>query len=133
MSQEHLDATHLALEAFNRRDIDGYLAHMEEDVEAASRLVSVEGAFRGHDGIRRWMESIFNVWPDVRAEIGEAEDLGDATLIELKLRGQGVGSEVPLEWIVWQAARWREGKVFWWASFTTRRDALRALDAARRD
>jgi ketosteroid isomerase-like protein len=127
MSQELVDATYRGLDAFNRRDIDAYLALMEEDVEAVSRLVSVEGSFCGHDGIRRWMQSIFNVWPDVSAEIGVAEDLGETTLIRLDLRGRGAGSEIPLEWTVWQAAKWRAGKVHWWASFNTRAEALKAI------
>jgi ketosteroid isomerase-like protein len=128
MSQELVDATHRGLDAFNRRDIDAYLALMEDDVEAVSRLATMEGSFCGHDGIRRWMHSIFNVWPDATAKIREAEDLGDTTLFCLDLHGHGAGSEIPLEWTVWQAARWRGGKVYWWASFNTRAEALEAIN-----
>jgi hypothetical protein len=103
---------------------------MEDDVEAVSRLAGMEGGFHGHDGIRRWMESIFNVWPDVIAEIGEAQDVGEVTLISLRLRGRGAGSDIPLEWTVWQVARWRAGKVYWWASFDTRAEALKAVRSA---
>jgi ketosteroid isomerase-like protein len=131
MSKEHLEAIHRGLEAFNRRDVDAYLALMHDDVEAVSRLAIVEGGFHGHDGIRSWLENIFTVWPDVTAEIGEAEDFGDVTLICLHLRGSGSGSDLPLEWTVWQAARWRDGKVCWWASFNTRAEALKAADLPR--
>jgi hypothetical protein len=46
MSQDLLDATYRGLDAFNRRDIDAYLALMEEDVEAVSRLAIMEGSRR---------------------------------------------------------------------------------------
>jgi hypothetical protein len=59
--------------------------------------------------------------------IRDAEELGDTTLFRLDIRGQGAGSEIPLEWTVWQAAKWRGGKVYWWASFNTRAEALKAI------
>ena len=55
----------------NRRDLDAYLALMDEDVEAVSRIVAVEGGMHGHDGIRRWWESWFDVFPDYKVEIVE--------------------------------------------------------------
>ena len=127
MSQENIDATYRGLEAFNERDYDGYVALMTEDVEADSRLATMEGAFHGHDGIRRWLDSIFNTWPDVIASIGEAQDLGDVRLYSLTMRGRGAGSDVPLESKIWQVARWRGDKVCWWASFNTRDEARAAV------
>jgi ketosteroid isomerase-like protein len=126
MTPENVELVHRALEAFDRRDMDAYLALMADDVEAESRLASVEGGFRGHDGIRRWWDNMFVVWPDVRAKVVEAEGHGDLTLIRLDLRGHGAGSDVPLEWTVWQVAKWQGGKCVRWTSFSTRAEALEA-------
>jgi hypothetical protein len=133
MSQENVSKIFRGLDAFNRRDMDGYLALMEEEVETDLRVASVEGGFHGHDGIRRWWESIFNVWPDVAAEISEAQDFGDVTLFSLRLHGHAAGSDLPLDWRTWQIARWRLGKVSWWASFNTRGEALKAVGISAQD
>jgi hypothetical protein len=70
------------------------------------------------------MQLIFGTWPDVVADMEEPEDLGDVTVFRLVMRGTGAGSDVPLEWAVWQVAKWRDGKVCRWASFNTREEAL---------
>jgi ketosteroid isomerase-like protein len=43
MSQENVELGYRVFDAFNRRDLDGFLALMDEDVEAISRLAAVEG------------------------------------------------------------------------------------------
>ena len=42
MSQENVELTYRAIDAFNRRDLDAYLALMDDDVEAVSRLGAIE-------------------------------------------------------------------------------------------
>ena len=54
MSQENVQLTRRAFEAFKDRDLDGLLAMMADDVEAFPILAGMEGGYRGHDGIRRW-------------------------------------------------------------------------------
>jgi ketosteroid isomerase-like protein len=39
MSQENVELTYRAFDAFNRRDFDAFLALMDDDVEVFSRLV----------------------------------------------------------------------------------------------
>jgi hypothetical protein len=50
MSRENVEATERAIEAFNRRDLDAFLALAHPDAEH----VALAGeAYRGHDGLRR--------------------------------------------------------------------------------
>jgi hypothetical protein len=47
MSQENVELTRRAFEAFKERDLDGLLAMLDDDVEAFPRLAAVEGGYRG--------------------------------------------------------------------------------------
>ena len=82
MSQENVELARRAFDAFNRRDFDAFLELMDPEVEAASQLVAIEGGYRGHEGIRRWWESVFEVFPDFTLGVVEVRDLGDLTLSE---------------------------------------------------
>jgi ketosteroid isomerase-like protein len=127
MSQQNVELYHRCVDAFNRRDLDAFLALMDDEVEAVSRLAAIEGGLRGHDGIRRWWASWFDVWPDYRLDVVEVRDLGDATLAMLRALGHGAGSDVPFEDNPWQLARWRGGKCVLWRVFNTRDEAFKAV------
>jgi ketosteroid isomerase-like protein len=133
MSQENVDLYRRCVDAFNRRDLNAFLALMDDDVEAVSRLVAIEGGLRGHDGIRRWWESWFDVWPDYEIEVVEVRDLGDVTLANLRALGHGAGSDVPFEDRAWQLARWRRGKCVLWRVFNNRTEALEAAGLSEQD
>jgi ketosteroid isomerase-like protein len=126
MSQENVDLSYRSFDAFNRRDIDAYLALVDDEVEAVPRAGAMEGSYHGHDGIRRWWNDLFDVFPDFNMEVGEMRDLGDLTLATLQLRGRGAGSDTPAEEMVWFVARWRRGKCVWWRTFSSRDEALEA-------
>ena len=80
MSQENVELTRRAFEAFKDRDLDGLLAMMADDVEAFPILAGMEGGYRGHDGIRRWWTGLLGTFPDFSAEVVELRGLGDSTL-----------------------------------------------------
>ena len=133
MSQENVELYHRCVDAFNRRDLDALLAVMDDDVEVVSRLVAIEGSLNGHDGMRRWWKSWFDVWPDYKIEVVEVRDLRDVTLATLRALGHGAGSDVPFEDLAWQLARWRRGKCVLWRVFNNRDEALEALDLSEQD
>jgi ketosteroid isomerase-like protein len=126
VSRGNVELHHRAVEAFNRRDLDALLAVMDPEVTSNPRLASVEGSFRGHDGIRSWWDNLLDAFPDFSAEIVEMDDLGDVTVAAVRTRGHGAGSETPLDQKIWQVARWQEGKCVWRGTFETRAEALEA-------
>jgi ketosteroid isomerase-like protein len=99
---------------------------MDDDVEAVSFLVAMEGAYPGHAGIRRWWHHLFDVSPDYAVEVVEVRDSGDQTLATLHNRGQGSSSGTPFEASLWMLGRWRRGKCFWWQAFGDKDEALEA-------
>jgi ketosteroid isomerase-like protein len=129
MSQENVELLRRSVIAFNRRDLDAYLALMDDDVEGIPRAVAMEGGdyYHGHDGVRRWWKDLFDVFPDFTVEAVEVRDLGDSTLAALRGLGRGAGSEAPFEDTFWGTHRWRRGKCVWWRFFQTRSEALEAV------
>src|SRR6266566_3235276 len=129
MSEENVRLVYEVIDAFNRRDLDAYLALMDPEVEFTPYEVWVQGGqpYRGHAGIRRWWNDTFQVLPDLKAEVYEVRDLNDRTFVNGCLRGQGVGSGAPIERTMWLAIEWREGMEVWWCAFGSEAEALKAV------
>jgi ketosteroid isomerase-like protein len=127
MSQANVELTHQAYDAFNRRDIDAFLGIMAADVKAFPRQVAMEGAYRGHAGIRRWWADLLGVFPDFAIEVVEVRDLGDVTLSALRFLGHGADSDTPFVDTVWMVGDWRDKKVVRWRVLSTEAEALEAV------
>jgi ketosteroid isomerase-like protein len=133
MSQESVELTLRTYDAVNRRDLDALLALMDDDVEAVSRLARVEGGYHGHDGVRRWWESVFAVWPDYSIEVLEMFHLGDLTIAALRTRGHAARSGMEMPETLWHVTRLRRGKCVWWRTFATRAEAFKAVGLSEPD
>jgi hypothetical protein len=127
MSRENVELSHRAAEAFNRRDLDAYLATQAEDVEGVPLATDMEGQYRGHGGTRRWWAAQFDSFPDLTIEVVQMTDPGDLTIAELRMRGHGAGGAVPVDVTIWRVSRWRDGKCVWWATYRSEAEALEAV------
>ena len=127
MSHENLDLALLMYEAFNRRDLDAVLALMHDEVEIEPRLGVLEGDYSGHEGVRRWWNSLLDFIPDYTAEVEELHDLGDMTLGCIRGRGHGAASSAPLAETWWQSISWRDGLCVWWRNFATEAEAVETM------
>jgi ketosteroid isomerase-like protein len=131
MSQENVDLTRRAFQAFEDRDLEAVLATLDDDVEAFPILAGMEGSYRGHDGIRRWWAGLLGTFPDFRAEIVELHDFGDSTMAVLRLRGHGVGSNTPVDAAAWHVSHFRDGKCIGWRVYASEREALEAVGLSK--
>ncbi len=129
MSKRNVELNYQVIDAFNRRDLDAFLALNDLDVEFVPALRGVEGgdSFRGHEGVRLWWEDLHSVFHDFRVEVVEVVIVGDVTVSRLCIRGRGTDSNAPIEQTNWQATAWLNGKVIWWRTF---RSEAKALEAA---
>jgi len=129
MSQENVELTYQAYDAFNRRDLDAFLENVDPAVEFRSLLVGMEGSYHGREGIRRYWQDLATVSPDFTVEVVEVRDFGDRTLTELKARGHGAGSHILVEQTVWSVARAPASgeKADWIGNFATEEEALKAV------
>jgi ketosteroid isomerase-like protein len=129
MSRENVELLHQAIDAFNRRDLDGFLATNDPGVEFTpyERALEGLGPYRGHDGIRTWWEDSFEALPDLSAELHEVRDLGKMTFARGRLRGAGAGSGASFERTLWLVNEWHDKKVVWWHAFESEAEALEAV------
>jgi ketosteroid isomerase-like protein len=128
MSEENVELVHRAHDAFNRRDLDAFLAFMDPGVELTTRFMELEGApyYRGHDGVREWWRTLFGIFPDFSTEVLDVRDLGACVIAAVRVRGHGVEGGAPFEEVLWQACELRHGKATWWRNFASEAEALEA-------
>jgi hypothetical protein len=114
------------IDAFNRRDLDAFMALTHVQIDVDSQLVATEG---GHQrpGLSRGWESFLGAFRDINLEVEELRDLGDVTLAHMRGCGRGADSATPLIDFVWVPMRWRDGKLIWWRNCSTEADALAAM------
>jgi ketosteroid isomerase-like protein len=127
MSQDNVDVVRATFDAFQRRDLDTFLSHMDPEVEYRSLILEVEGVYHGHDGMRAWWDSVLAVFPQWNPEIQDARDLGQQVLSRVRAEGRGTGSGIPLERDIWHLAEIRGGRMTSSAFFRTEREALEAV------
>ena len=128
MSEENVERIRRGFDAFNRRDLDAFLALTDPEVELSTRFREMEGDsyYRGHDGVREWWRDLLAIFPDFSMEVLELRDLGDSGIVALRVRGHGLDSGVPFEETMWAAGEWRDGKMTRWRNFGSEAEALEA-------
>jgi ketosteroid isomerase-like protein len=128
MSQENVELLRRAVDAFNRRDLDAYLALQDAAVEFSpfERAVEGLGPYVGHQGIRSWWEDSFAALPDLSSHLDEVRDLGNITVARGRLVGQGAASGARFDRTLWMVVAWRDGKTVWWRAFGSEAEALEA-------
>ncbi|HYH62322.1 MAG TPA: nuclear transport factor 2 family protein [Solirubrobacterales bacterium] len=133
MSQENVESYRRLAKAFESRKLDAFLTFFDPDADFAPRSAAVHGGspFHGHEGIRDWWESMFSVFSDYVAEIDEVRDLGSVTFGRARLRGQGMGSGVPMEQAQWHVVEWRDGLIINWRTFPSEAEALTAAGMSK--
>jgi ketosteroid isomerase-like protein len=124
---DNVELTRRAYEAFNSRDWKAFAAIAHPDIEVESRLVAMEGGYRGERGLRDWREAIMGFLPDYTVEVQEIRDLGNLVLVRSLGTGHGAASETPVHDPFWQVLEWREGKCVWWRNCSTEAEANEAI------
>lgn len=126
MPGENVELAKEALSALNRRDLEGYLALIDPEVEFVSLVAEAEGqTYRGHAGVRDWWNRVAGALGGIHFEADQIQDFGETMVVRLVATGRV--SEVEVSQAMWGAYRLREGKVLWWTVFRTEDQALEAL------
>ena len=120
--------------ALSGEDVESYIAQCTEDVEFIPIMALLEGrVYRGHDGVRQWLEDLRYDWEMFKPIPDSVEALGGGHFLVLgrwdaRARGSGVELEgQPAAWLMHR----RDGKVARLQTFTNREEALEAAERIR--
>jgi ketosteroid isomerase-like protein len=126
MSQENVELFWEGIDAVRRGDIETMLDGTSEDVVWIAARSAVEGAYHGHEGLRRFVADNADNFEVFEPDFTEVRDLGDRVLafgrFRIRARGSGVDTDFPVAGI----ATYRDGKLVRWEDFRERRLALEA-------
>jgi ketosteroid isomerase-like protein len=126
MSQENVEMFLEGTNALRRGDIEPILDRVSEDVVWIAARSAVEGAYHGHEGLRRFVADNAENFEVFEPRYDEVRDLGDRVLafgmFRMRARGSGVETTFPVAGI----ATYRDGKLVRWEDFRERRLALEA-------
>jgi len=128
VSQENVEIVRRAMDAYNRRDVDGFLESTTEDYllfTAVAGAVEV-GGIRGREGVRRYFDMLDEAWEEFRIIADEFRDLGDRVLGIGRTEGRGRVGGVPVDSPYAVVADFRDGKMWRARGFLDHGEALRA-------
>ncbi len=126
MSAERAALLREGYERINRRDLDGFLTRVHEDVEWTEQMLPDQKVFRGHEGVRRWFEHVTEAFTWGTLELISLEERGDDAVAEVLLHTTGIGSGVAVTATVFHVMRFRDGKIATITALPDRDEARRA-------
>jgi ketosteroid isomerase-like protein len=134
MSQENVEIVREHYEAFNRGDLDAYLAALDPEFEwqGPREIPDLAGTHHGPEGVRWYLSKLTEVFNDYRMVAEEFIDLdGERVLVFAREGGRGKGSGIAVQtnptghlWTV------RDGRPARLESYWERANALRAVGLA---
>jgi ketosteroid isomerase-like protein len=133
MSQENVEIVRRANDAFNRRDLDGWLEVWASDavLDWSNARVFDAGVYRGHREIRAFAEEFLAMWDEVRIELVDGPvEVRDGLLMAENvayLRGRdGIEVQARSAWLI----AIRDGEQTTLTMYQTKREALEAAGLA---
>src|SRR5436853_3634982 len=126
MSQENVELHRRAVEAFNARNIEAFVACCDPSIELHSTVAAVGGGvYKGHDGLRRWHRDLEEAVAEIGIEVEAYFDLGDHTVAFQVLHGSGRHSMAEVTMPVAAVVGWRDGLLIHFKAYLDREEALR--------
>jgi ketosteroid isomerase-like protein len=134
MSRENVVIVRRALEAHSRMDADAIVALCDPQVEYQSRITPVdEVTYQGHDGIRRYITRLVEVFDWIDVEPLEVLEDQDRALVTHRFRARGRGGGVEVEQVFFVAIEFRDGKLVRWKVSGSKNEALEAARLSEQD
>ena len=100
MPQDKVEVARRAVDAYNRRDVDGLFAELATpDFEWYPGIVRAlgGGGYRGREGVDRFAADTSENWAELQIIVEEFRDLGDRVLVLGRIKGRGRGSGTPVD------------------------------------
>jgi ketosteroid isomerase-like protein len=130
VSQENVETFKRAIDAYNRRDVEGLLETLDPEVEWYSALMVPMGGkatvFRGYEGIRELFRDLDEVLDEWHAEYPQIRDLGDQIVAIGWVRTRGRESGAETESPIGTVSDVKDGKAFRIRTYLDPKEALEA-------
>jgi ketosteroid isomerase-like protein len=100
ISKRNVELFHNGNAAINRGDVEYLVRHSTEDVVVIAARGAVEGAFVGHEGLRKFFADNAANFEVFQVRYQDVRDLGDDRVlaigtIHIRSRGAGVETDIP--------------------------------------
>jgi ketosteroid isomerase-like protein len=123
-----IDLVLRCFDAFTKRDIDTLLTMLAGDVQVRSLMTEAERVYyHGHEGVRIWLDAVFEIFPDWTPRPVELTDLGGAVLVRMDVTATAAVSGARIDQVFWAAATARNDKLTWYGFFRTEENARGAI------
>ena len=106
-------------DAFNRRELDAMLPHLDEDVEMVPLRAEVEDIrYRGHAQMADFLDDVESTWAGMQIEVEEIRAEGDRYVVVGRMRGIGSVSGASTELRAGWVAAFRDDRVSYLKTFS---------------
>ena len=128
MSEGDVARARAALAAFGTGDLDRLVRQFHPDFVGVvpPELSAEPDTYRGHAGIRRYLESFREYVDGLRFVPEHVVDAGDAVVVAMRIEGRGRGSGVPFEQRLANRITVRDGLIDSMTAYATVDEALAA-------
>ncbi len=105
MSTKDVETIQNGVAALNRGDVDALAATLAPDVELVPLRAVLDGSiYRGHEGLRRWLDDMSEDWSEFELTLQEVRELRPGCVlveatIRLRGRSSGVAVDSPGAWL----------------------------------
>ncbi len=123
MSEEQVETVRRFIDAGVRDDLEAMLACLHPEVEMLPLRASTEGAFRGHEGWKRFRADTWSHYERFEPRY-ELADLGDGVIAYGAILVRGMGSGVEMEVPSAGIFQFRDGLIVRWEDFGSKELAL---------
>jgi ketosteroid isomerase-like protein len=133
--RETVELVRQAYDAFNRQDYEAWLRDfVDPEVDFREVALTLDSAtYRGHAGVRAWMEKGQEAFAGVWFEVENITVRDDAVVTTIWAHGRGAGSGAEFRTRIAHAMRLRNGKAVFIASYPDKRQALEAVGLSEQD
>ena len=105
MSTKDVETIQEGVAALNRGDVDALVATLAPDVELVPLRAVLDGSiYRGHEGLRRWLDDMSEDWSEFQLTLQGMSELRPGCVLvraKIRLRGRssGVSVDSPGAWL----------------------------------
>ena len=127
MSAENVQIVRQWIDASNDGEVEMALGYLDPGIEWTTTGRYLEaGTYRGHEGVRRYLESLTSEFDGFRVEPEELIDAGELVVFLVRVTGRGRRSRVPVDLRMTVVASLRDGKIARVRNYPEKPEALEA-------